>query len=147
NLFVTADKALSTPELRALLLSQVRERGKEYGIIVRRVANPALGGGLDINASMLAMMMSGPGGGGTLRTIEAYKVFPDGREELVRNADVVGLGPATFKEILAASDSSYVYTAPFSARGIPTPGGFGYAASYVVPSVLFEDVAMRGPRG
>ena len=45
----------------------------------------------------------------------AYRVYPDGREELVRKAEFTGITDALFKEIIAASDASTVYS--------PGPGG------------------------
>jgi len=141
NLFVAAEGGLNRADLRKKLLDLAAQRGKEYGVVIRRLTNPGTSGGIDLVAMMMAMQMSGrgQGGGPLLQAVEAYRVYPDGREELIRNADITGLTAATFKEIVAASDSSFVLTAPFVNRG--------YSASYVVPSVLFEDVAIRGPRG
>jgi predicted Zn-dependent protease len=147
NLLVTVEGGLNRADLRKKLLELATQRGKEYGIVVRRFANPTASTGLDLMAMMMAMSIGGPAGGGSvLRALEAYRVYLDGREELIRNADITGITAATFKEIVAASDSSVVYTAPFSPRGAFGPTG-GYAASYVVPSILFEDIAVRGPRG
>jgi hypothetical protein len=80
----------------------------------------------------------------------AYKVFPDGREELIRNASITGLTAATFKEIVAASKESYLHTAPFRGRMSPGQSPLDYGAqviSLVVPSLLFEDLTLRKMRG
>ena len=37
-----------------------------------------------------------------------YKVFPDGREELVRGAEFAEISPKAFKRILAAGDKLHV---------------------------------------
>jgi hypothetical protein len=42
-----------------------------------------------------------------------YEVFPDGREELVRNAKLKGLNESSFKDLVAASAAETVYTMPF----------------------------------
>lgn len=149
NLFVTVNGGLSRADLRKKLLELAAQRGRDHGIVVRRIGNPGTGNPNDMMSMLMAMQMGGGAGGAgpSLRAVEAYRVYADGREELIRNADITGLSASTFKEIVAASDSPYVHTTPFSARGTPVPGVLGYSASYVVPSVLFEDLTMRGPRG
>src|SRR5205823_4132881 len=91
----------------------------------------------------------------------AVKLFPDGHEEPIRNAGVSGVTAASFKDIVAASRSRTVYTSPFHGLGGMFAGlagggglnfqmasaGLGYAASYVMPSLLFEDVTVKGPNG
>ncbi|MBI4421232.1 MAG: hypothetical protein HY560_10430 [Gemmatimonadetes bacterium] len=150
NLFVSADSGMSPTDLKRKLLDLAAQRGKPYGIVVRRVANLGVGG-LDFS-TVMAMMMSGgsAGSGPAIRATHMYRVYPDGREELVRNAEITGLTVSTFKEIIGATSTRVVHIAPFGARG-PSPSGpgpgLGYAASYVVPSVLFEDLSLRGPRG
>jgi predicted Zn-dependent protease len=127
NLFVTAENGLGAAELREKFLALVKQRNKEYGILVRHMRD------------------------GGITPILAYKVFPDGREELIRNASITGLTAATFKEIVAASKESYLHTAPF--RGRMMPGQFspldtgGQVISLVVPSLLFEDLTLRKMRG
>jgi len=125
----------------------VRERGKEYGISVRRLANPALRLSRGAAAGMEGFR-DRPAGA----AIVAVKVFPDGREELVRNAAVAGLTAAAFKDILAASAAATVHTTIMSLQG---GGGFSLAflrqtlegtnavVSLAVPSLLFEDVTLR----
>jgi len=147
NLFVTVEGGggLSRAALRQKLVELATQRGRDYGIVIRRVWNPLAGGTVDLQSMMMMLQQLGPGAGASLiRAVEAYRVYPDGREELIRNADVTNLSPSTFKEIVAASDSSYITTMPFGPRGLL---GGGYSASFVVPSVLFEDLTVRGPRG
>lgn len=147
NLVVTARNGLGDAALRAELLRVVRERGKEYGIIVRRLANPAL----RLSRGAAAGMEGFPARPAGV-VIVAVKVFPDGREELVRNAAVAGLTAAAFKDILAASAAAPVHTTVMSLRG---SGGFSLSflrqalegadavVSLAVPSLLFEDVTLR----
>ena len=60
--------------------------------------------------------------------IEAYKIYPDGRRELVRNVEITGLSQSTFKEIMGATADTTVYTVPFP-RPRPTPGVAGTPTS------------------
>jgi hypothetical protein len=94
---------------------------------------------------------------GTLRVqplLEAYKVFPDGHEEAVRNLEISGLTMVDFRNILGFSEPSTVYTAPvqilnrtpMTGIAFVQPGG-PMEVSANVPSMLFEDVTLTKPTG
>jgi predicted Zn-dependent protease len=124
NLFVIADKTSTAEGLMKQLLDTAKSRGNHYGIVVRRLSGKS--------------------------AILAYRAYEDGREELIRNADIAGLNAASFKDILAVSDQRVVYTeatpprnsSPFGAN--PLSGGQPLQ-SYVVPSLLFDDVTIERP--
>ena len=74
-----------------------------------------------------------------------YRVYPDGREELVRSLRFHGVTTRSFKEILAASDESYVFdfvdsNAPFALMGA---GSFTTSASVIAPSILFDELELE----
>jgi len=156
NLIVSAEKGLSDAALREQLLKLVIQRGKAYGIIVRRLGNPALKAS---QQDMLSMFVQRARGEESVEDpILAYKVFPDGREELIRNADLAGISLASFKEIVAASSAQTVYSAPFVARTLGMFQTFSFfeiaqgeggapIVSLAVPSLLFDDVTLRKPSG
>jgi len=145
NLFVTSDSGLTDQQLRRRLLAVAAERGAPYAIIVRRLGSWAIGGRRDPASLLAALGAAGIG----LPAADVVRLYPDGREEPLRNASLSGITPASFKEVVAASRSRAVVTLP--SRG-PIPGRFfralyTNAATYVVPSLVFEDVALRGPTG
>jgi predicted Zn-dependent protease len=126
NLFVSSDKTSTPEELRKRLVESAKSEGDAYGIVVRRLS-------------------------GKTATI-AYRIYADGHEELVRNADVSELTAASFKNISAVSDQRTVYTevAPFKgalAFNLNTAAGVQPLVSYVVPSMLFPDVTIEKPSG
>jgi hypothetical protein len=128
NLIVTAADGLDAAALKAELLKLLEQRGKDYGVIVRRLANGSLGSG------------ASPGGRGNSRAepvLVAVKVFPDGREEPLRNIEVAGIDPPSFKDILVAGREPYINTVPFQ----------GIICSFAVPSLLFEDLTLEKPSG
>ena len=139
NLVVTVDSGASDQALRVDLLKRAAARGRGYAIVVRRL-NATIGDMGDDDSDTPA-----------LRAAVAVKLFPDGHEEPIRNASVSGLTAASFKSIVAASQSRTVYTSPFHSVGgmnlQMASAGLGYAASYVMPSLLFEDVTVKGPSG
>jgi hypothetical protein len=155
NLLVTATQGLPDEAMKAKLLSLVKERGRPFGIVVERLSNPMAGEAQDVMMSLMTSIMPGQGGEGPTRlALVAYKIFPDGHEELVRNVAIDGVTTASFKDVVAASTSSRVYTTPFlsvksSMFSIFMGGSPAEAAaplvSLVVPSLLFDDVTLKRP--
>lgn len=148
NLIVTAEPGREADALRQDLLERARKRGAESGIVVRRLGNPIL----RVSRDTPSFFFGPPGREGVRleSVVEAYRLFPDGREELVRLPEVSGLSVATLKEIVAASKTLTVYNAPFSPRtaslsfGAPGEGG-PMLVSFVTPSLLFEEVTLQKP--
>ena len=84
--------------------------------------------------------------------VEAYKVFADGHEELVRNLQVAGMSIGNFRDILAAGGTTVAYTNAYrNNRRNPFMGGpifFGnQLISFVTPALLFEEVTLQRPIG
>jgi predicted Zn-dependent protease len=126
NLFVDSDKTSTPEELKKQLVESAKSRGNKYGIVIRRLS----------------------GKSATL----AYRVYEDGHEELIRNADIAELNSSSFKDILAVSNQRVVYTEAAPSRNtspfnVVAFSGGQPLVSYVVPSLLFEDVTIEKPSG
>ena len=158
NLVVTARRGMTHDELADELKLLMEEREAEFGIIVRRLGNPVFG---PSTGSGVSISFGGPQQqqSSVEPALLAYKVYPDGREQLLRTAEFAGIADATFKEIIAVSDSatthSFVYT-PMSFGGLATIisfGGAGFVSSLgqvvtvSVPDLLFEEISVRNPTG
>lgn len=147
NLLLTTDAGLSADELRKEFMQLVAERGNEFGIVVRRLGTVFDGGGFP------------PGRGNQveqLRLVRAYKVFPDGREEPIRKAELVGLGDSSFKDIVAVSETTTQHTTRFLPPSLwvqeYTSAFYGRRAAAPVvsvstPDLLFEEMTLRKPVG
>jgi hypothetical protein len=148
NVFLTSANGMDEKDLRAELLRLAKERGSEYGVIVRRMAIPAFA-----SAQQQLMVVNGAGGTGPRQehALAAYKVYADGREELMRNAEISDITAAAFRDIAAAGKQPGIYTLPFQVRSAPFQfGGLNAGpqlVSFVVPSLLFDDVAINRPLG
>jgi predicted Zn-dependent protease len=126
NLFVTTDNGLTRDELRAKFQELVKRRKKDYGIIVRRMRSA-----------------SSP--------LLAYKVFPDGREELIHGVQFADLNVGSFKDIIAASKDINILTVEYFPQRnggmTPTVDDQYMPVTLAVPSLLFEDVTVHKIRG
>ncbi len=155
NLLVTVTQGLDDKAMKAKLLSIVQQRGKPFGIIVERLANPMAGEARDMMLSLMSSVMPGQGGeSSTKLAMVALKIFPDGHEEPVRNVAIEGVSTASFKQIVAASRNLLVYSTPFlnmspSVFSVFAGGSPAQAAvplvSFVVPSLLFDDLTLKRP--
>jgi hypothetical protein len=128
NVIVTASSGLSGDELHAKFIGLIKQRNLPFGIAVRRMRN--------VNNAVLA-----------------YKLFPDGHEELMRNLQFAGLNAAAFKDIVAVSKEPNVLTVQYQPpQNGPMPmmmmgGESSVPVTLVVPSLLFKDANMRKIRG
>lgn len=159
NVILTAQGGLKDQQLREKLLALVKERGLEYGIILRRISDPVLCP--EEVDPMAAIMRMARGGGQESKTETALwvvKLHPDGREEPLRNVQISDLGVGAFKDIVATSAASQVVTMPWE-RDSPFAGlgalatMFGAATavpplvSVASPALLFEEVTLKKPEG
>jgi len=143
ELSATKQRTLPAKKLRERLMQLCKDRELPYGIVVRQVLNQ------NILYYNLYTMTEGEfpfaKGDGQLTALEVYKVYPDGREERVRGAEIAGFSPQAFKDIVAVGEKKFAYnclaqavTPPFFSGGeqfVPT--------SVIVPAMLFEDVEVR----
>src|SRR5712692_7460578 len=156
NLFFNASETVSPGELKKKFLAECRSEKLEYCIIVREMDNPALSLLHQEDFSELLASFGGGAGTGDRLPLLVYKVYPqDGREELVRGARIVGLNTRALRNLAGVGNDNFVYNymqsqnPGFAGTAL---GAFGSAqsglpASVVAPSLLFEEVDVRGARG
>jgi hypothetical protein len=142
NLFVSSSDALPARELKQKLIGLIQARGLAYGILVRKMDFPS-------TASLEEMrrLFSGPQAEINPVSLPAlvYRVYPDGREQLVRGLRFRGLTPRSLRDIVAAGDDSAAFefldnTAPFAlAGGAP----FVAQSCVVAPSLLIDDLELH----
>jgi hypothetical protein len=140
NLFVVAHQPKTAAQLRQELLRIAKQRGYEYGIVVRHAGET----GLNALTRMAMGQMSAEASG----MVAAYKLFPDGREELVR-AQIAPVPVAAFKDIVAAGDKPGAYAIASLLLMSSFTAGSPRAAwsSFIVPPLLFEEVTLKPPSG
>ena len=148
NLFVHASQAKPMPALKAQLIEMCKRSGKPYGILVRKLDYPSSMSVDELRAAAASMMQSGSGARPVSPPLLVYRVYPDGREELVRGLRFRGLSARTLRDIIAAGDDDFVFDfinngAPFALLGA---GGYVAPTTVVAPSLLFEEVELERPQ-
>ncbi len=146
NLFIKASQAVTRDALKQQLIDMVKRRNKPYGMVVRKLDYPSAASYREIQALAASSMQAGS------RPISPplmiYRVYPDGREELVRGLQFRAVSSRSLRDIVAASDENYVFDfinngAPLAMIGV---GGYVAPASVIAPSVLFEDMELYQPQ-
>jgi TldD protein len=157
NLFFTSSETLSPADLKKKFLDACRAEKLQYCLVVREMDNPALSLLRQEDFSELLASFGGGAGTGDRLPLLVYKIYPEnGREEIVRGARIIGLNTRALRNVAAIGNDNFVYNymqsqyAGFAGTAL---GAFGSAqqaglpASVVAPSLLFEELEVRGARG
>jgi predicted Zn-dependent protease len=148
SLFVKTSQTDSVADLKKKLIDMCKERNKPYGMLVRKLDYPYSAG----RGELQALAQSGPQSGGSVRPISppvlVYRVYADGREELVRGLRFRGLSTRSLRDIVAASKESALFDyvnngAPLAILGA---GGLLAPTSVVAPALLFEEIEFEVPQ-
>jgi hypothetical protein len=143
NLFVKAKETVSSDELKKRLLSIVEQRAKPYGILVRKLDFPAIAPQDEIRKLVEAAGQRS-GRAISLPTL-IYRVYPDGREELVRGLRFRGVSSRSLRDIVAASGEEVSFDFLHTGNALGQAGGSSYvtACTVVAPPVLFEEMELE----
>ncbi|HEX9759547.1 MAG TPA: metallopeptidase TldD-related protein [Candidatus Acidoferrales bacterium] len=155
NVFFQSKETLRPEEMRKKFLDACRAEGREWCVMVRQMDNPAVAFTRQEDFSeMIAAVAAGAASGDRLPLL-VYRVYLDGREELIRGARLGGLTLRSLRNIAAIGNDYTVYH--FHQNAAPGFGGTalgafsgaqgGLPSSIVAPSLLLDEVDVRGARG
>lgn len=152
NLLLSTDEGRSLDELRHELMTLVEERDLEFGIVVRRLANPLL-----LSRMAGDELLVSAGEEGLEHVVEAVKLFPDGREEVLRSPRFPSMSARSFRDVVAASETRTVLTGPlrgfgdsiswFSSASLGSILAGPLLVSVAIPDLLFEELTVAAPMG
>ncbi len=97
NLVVKSSKQVPRAELKKMLIEQVKAANKPYGLLFDDIE-----GGFTFTQRVLPNAFN-------VRPTVVYRVYPDGREELVRGVDLIGTPLIAFSKIAATDDQVAVF--------------------------------------
>jgi hypothetical protein len=156
NLFFSSTDTLSAAELKKKFLDACRAEKLAYCVVVREMDNPALSLLHQDDFSELLASYGGGAGTGDRLPLVVYRIYPDtGREEMIRGARIVGLNSRALRNVAGIGNDSFVFNYMqsqdngFAGTALAAFGSarLGLPASIVAPSLLFEELEVRGARG
>jgi TldD protein len=143
NLFIEASSTTKESDMKAKLLEKVKEAGLKYGILIRRLDFPSTAGGSELQS--MSRQLQKAGYSRSLNSpLLAYRVYPGGREELVRGLRFKDFSAKDLRDIASASDQPYVF------NYVNNGSSFNYAevaanattTSVIAPSLLLDSVEL-----
>jgi predicted Zn-dependent protease len=144
NLFITASQSSPLADLKKKLIDMCKERNKPYGMLVRKLDFPYSAG----QAELRALAMSAGGTRPVSPPLLVYRVYADGREELVRGLRFRGVSARSLRDILAASQETALFDYINTSFPIAMVGAPGYLSptAVVSPGILFEEIEFERPQ-
>ena len=148
NLFVKSSETTPLADLKKRLIDMTQMRGKPYGMLVRKLDYPYSASASELQSLAQASAQSGGSARPVSPPLLIYKVYPDGREELVRGLRFRGLTSRTLRDVLAASSETEMFdfvnvAAPLAILGA---GGYLAPASVISPGLLFDELELEPPQ-
>lgn len=140
NIVFSANKnQLTYDELKKKMLKLIKDRDLPFGIIVKRIQNQNIlyTGLYEITFGNINF----PRGGNKVLINEAYKVYPNGKEELIRGVFANNITTQSFKDVIFVGKNQFVYNYLASAVSNPfISGGKSYLpVSLITFDLLLED--------
>lgn len=128
NVLIEPQDGLTAEEMKEEMWQLLRDFNVEFGVVVRQISSPnAISG----SARGLANVM------------EAYKVYPDGKEEILAPVELLDITDRTLRDIVAVSaEVTQFDTTYFNGTGVNT-----IPVSIVAPSFIIEELGVRKVQG
>ena len=125
NLIVEVTDPLTSDELKARLLAAIDAEGKPFGLRFE-----AIQGGFTTTGRFMPNSFN-------VTPLVVYRIYPDGREELVRGVDLIGTPLTTFSRVAAGDDQVAVFNGTCGAES----GGVPVSAAS--PSILVSQIEVQ----
>jgi predicted Zn-dependent protease len=156
NLFFTSTAAESPADLKKKFLTACKQNGNKWCLLVRAMDNPVLGVPESDDLSDLIIGAASGAATGDRLPLLVYRVDVDsGQETLIRGARLTGLTLRAMRNIAGIGSDATAFNfmqsqeAGFTGTALAAFGSAdsGVPATVIAPSLLFDDVEVRGARG
>ncbi len=145
NLIVRATGTSTLAELKQKLIELCRQGNKPYGLLIRKMDFPSTASGGEYQR--IAARMAQDGGAGRMVSLPllVYRVYPDGREELLRGLRLKGVSTRSLRDIVAAGGDPAVFDYQENGWPFAISGAASFVAecSVVAPGLLFEELQLE----
>ena len=125
NTRLISSQTVPYEELEKMLLEEVKKQGKPYGVIVEDIE-----GGFAITQTALPQAFN-------LAPTLMYRLYPDGRKEIVRGLHLAGMPLSSFREVMATADDYDIFNGSCGAESGWVP------VSAIAPSTLLRTVELE----
>jgi TldD protein len=153
----------SYAQLKQQLIEAAKEDGLEFGYIVRGITpvSESMADTESIQSMVLsALSPQGPAQFNLTKPYSIFRVYPDGREEMVRGVEFGSISINALKNILATSDDETVCNYPVSMSNLRSglggmlsilgdlgPGLLTNYATVITPSLLISGIDLKKSGG
>jgi hypothetical protein len=154
-LFVKATGGLARKQLYDRLASAARADGLKYGIVIKRFDDAAVTGAPEFTRRELVQMIKTVDPQLPPPSVVAYRVYPGGKQELVRGVQLAEVPIRAWKDVLAVSKDTTVYNFLSSDQhqlALRLTGGTdegfvpsgGIESSIITPDLLLKEIDISG---
>ncbi len=156
NLSVTGRKGKSRSQLRKQLLKEAKDQGLPFAIIIKQFNDAEITANTEISRIAKVQLLQTMDPQAPPPATVAYRLYPDGREELVRGVqldpvdmrawrDVMGVGrEKTLKNFLATTDNPFFKLIVGAGAGRVPSGGI--ESSIHTPDLLFRELDLKASK-
>ena len=158
NLFVSAKGSVPRAQLEQQLIAAARSENLKYGLIIRQLDDAAITAAPEFSRRELVQMFKTTDQQLPPPAVVAYRLYPNGKRELVRGVQLTDIPISVWKNVLGTSKELTVYNflvATESQLGLRLSGGTdegyvpsgGFESAIVTPDLLIKDVDVVGSSG
>ncbi len=125
NLIVEVAPSAVQPDLKKLLVEEIKKQGLPFGLYFEDIE-----GGFTLTGRTIPNSFN-------VLPLVVYRIYPDGREELVRGVDLIGTPLTAFSKIVAADKNLAVF------NGICGAESGGVPVSAVSPGIFVTQIEVQ----
>ncbi|MBA3398191.1 MAG: hypothetical protein H0T89_36530 [Deltaproteobacteria bacterium] len=155
NLFVSGKGAVPRKALQQKLVAAARAEGLKYGLLIKRFDDAAITSAPEFSRRELVQMIKSTDQQLPPPSILAYRVYPNGKQELVRGVQLAEIPIRAWKDVLGVSKELTTYNflaASESQLQLRLSGGTddgfvpsgGIESSVVTPDLLLQEIDVTG---
>jgi predicted Zn-dependent protease len=155
NLFVTGKNGVPRAQLIQKLIAAAKARGLKYGLLIRRLDDAAITSAPEFSRRELVQMIKSTDQQLPPPAILAYRVYPNGKQELVRGVQLGEVPIQAWEDVLAVSKDITTYNflaAPESQLQLRLTGGTdegfvpsgGIESGIITPDLLLKRLDVVG---
>lgn len=154
NLFVIGKGGVPRKALRKKLIAAARKEGLKYGLVIRRLDDAAITAAPEFSRRELIQMIKTTDQALPPPAVLAYRVYPNGKEELVRGVQLADIPIRAWKDVLGVSKETTTYNFLAATEGQlqlrltgGTDDGFvpsgGIESAIVTPDLLLKEIDVQ----